>query len=518
MLSKIQFVLKSALPLTLLSSPLLLAAAQPTDSETYGVYCNDATPTDDQSQSSAQFVSNSTSSSTSNQTASEADGLWRDSFERLGDRAATVLQLLMASPYADSQNSQAAASRSERLENSPSTEFDQSNCLAAKSEPAQTAHAKQSTAPEVQPSRQFPSPPLAELPDLSGSPSFESPDEPAESVEPPVLEPTTVEPTTVEPTAVEPEIAESPAAESPATELPATEPLTPNPEDAELPAVESLPIDPAVSESPTVESPSAGPPAVGSPPAESPPAAPTAPELLPLEPAVVDSPAALPAAIPPAVVPAAESPDSLPSTVQPPAVTTPPVTTQPPVEEPLEAPLDQIPSLDPNNFTPTTEEPALPDSSVVSTLASRPDGNYRYLSGAAEFRPYSDEELQQQGGSIFVLKKEGNTITGTLLPRIGQPGMCVTGALSGNTVTGAAYPLIAPSSSGGSAGSSQGSSAGTETLQPYGNGALVVSRPTRTESNGLYYAEAVLDLSNFSMIYAGVGLPPTSCSVASTAK
>ena len=49
-----------------------------------------------------------------------------------------------------------------------------------------------------------------------------------------------------------------------------------------------------------------------------------------------------------------------------------------------------------------------------------------------------------------------------------------------------------------------------ENYEPYRNGALKIRR-TRTEGNRLYYAGALLDLTEFTPINAGSSLPPNSC-------
>jgi hypothetical protein len=147
---------------------------------------------------------------------------------------------------------------------------------------------------------------------------------------------------------------------------------------------------------------------------------------------------------------------------------------------------------------------------VIPTLESLPDGNYRYLAGEVEARAYSDEEVRSHGGSVFILKKQGNTVTGNLLPRLGLPGICVTGTVSGDIITGAAYPYDTTDSLQDSARDLG------ETFEPYGSGALQIRRTTRPAEGGLYYAGAVLDLAGFSRINAGSTRPPEGCSVGRT--
>ena len=171
---------------------------------------------------------------------------------------------------------------------------------------------------------------------------------------------------------------------------------------------------------------------------------------------------------------------------------------------------DTLPTAqDPSTYTGPNFEPTPFDGTVIRTLADMPDGNYRYIAGAAEERAYSNEELQQRGGSVFVLKKVGDTVTGDLLPRIGLPGVCVTGTVSGNVITGAAYPYDTTDTLQDSARQIG------ENYEPHGSGALKIRR-TQTDGNRLYYAGALLDLSSFTPINAGSSLPPTNCQVGRT--
>lgn len=230
------------------------------------------------------------------------------------------------------------------------------------------------------------------------------------------------------------------------------------------------------------------------------------PDLLP----VLGAPPARP--MPAPVSPPTTAPVSLP-TVRPlprpnPAPIIPPVRSSPvprPVPPTPSAPPSGFPqtrpsSVDPTNVTPTTVNPTPFDGSTIQTLASRPDGNYRYVSGNVESRSYTDAEIQQRGSAVFMLKKDGNRVTGDLLPGIGLPGICVTGIVSGNTISGTAYPHSAADS-------------------PYGSSGALKVKQSRTvtagEQTSRYYASAILDLSNFSMINAGASLPPETCRIES---
>ena len=409
MLSKVPPALKLALPFTLLASPLLLAAAQPVDLETYGIYCNDPSTTALQPNASAANASDRTSHSASNtqSNAASMEAVVRSQRQPSlfsSDRWPAALRLLLSNPYAQSPASHPQ----------PSAAPADSNCLAVKGKPSASSAVKHSSSSQfpLSSGHQLAQAP-GELPDLSGPAPTQAP-----ATKPPAAETPAIEP-------------EPPAAETP-TKLPAVEPPTTRP----------LP--------------------------------PSAPSIL----QPIAEPVPLPTATPAA-----------------------------PPDLPL---LSQPPSVDPNNITPTTVNPTPFDGKTIKTLAALSDGNYRYLSGQADDRVYTNEELQQRGGSVFVFKKEGNIVTGNLLPRIGLPGICVTGIASGDTVSGEAYP-------DGSVNTVQQSDRNTGNSEQQGNEALQTSQPSRTASGGLYYAGAVLDLSNFSMINAGSSLPPTSCNIGRTA-
>lgn len=167
------------------------------------------------------------------------------------------------------------------------------------------------------------------------------------------------------------------------------------------------------------------------------------------------------------------------------------------------------PTVNPTNVTPAAGSPTPFDGSVVVTLESLPDGNYRYIAGESEQTVYTNEELLARGGSLFLLSKTGDTVTGDLMPRFGLPGICVTGTVSGDTVTGAAYPYDTTDTLQDSAREIG------ETYEPHASGALQIRR-TRTDNRGLYYAGALMDVSNFTLINAGSSLPPISCTVGRT--
>lgn len=73
------------------------------------------------------------------------------------------------------------------------------------------------------------------------------------------------------------------------------------------------------------------------------------------------------------------------------------------------------------------------------TLAALPDGNYRMTTAEYPNRIVSDEELLASGGYLFVFRKLGNTVTGNFGHIDHEEGACITGTVSGNTITGQAY-------------------------------------------------------------------------------
>ena len=164
---------------------------------------------------------------------------------------------------------------------------------------------------------------------------------------------------------------------------------------------------------------------------------------------------------------------------------------------------------DPSNFTPTVAAPTPFDGSVPITLATLPDGNYRFLEGDAENRAYTDEELAQRGDAVFLARKEGASVVGTLFSPFGQAGVCVTGQVSGNAVIGASYSAEAAETEAAETVADAVSTSASEGVAPMSQiervGEAVISE------------QAVLDLSEFSIINAGTMLPPVSCEVTEAA-
>jgi hypothetical protein len=433
---RIPSVLSSALPLTLLVSPLLLGAAQPSaqpsNGQRTGVVCNlDGQVVityggDGAGENSAiaQPVSNQ------NAAAEQAPSIF--SVEGL----AAALRLLRANPYANGS--------AEGLESTPSAMTPDLECLASTTL-VSAMPVKALPAADLPPEPGYKLAQLVgEIPDLSGSPTPAAP--------------TPAAPTPTTPAANPP--AASPSAADDSSAEPAAEPA-------------AAPVEPPASS----DEPSMEPPATAAP-ASPAPASPTS-DSLPEAPATPAAPVAPVAPIAPAVP--APAPTLSPNSALP-------------------------PDSDPGNYTPANPDPTPFDGSVVLTLATLPDGNYRYVAGAAEQRTYTEAELQQRGTALFVFRKEGTTVTGRLWPNPSTPAAsyCVTGTVSENSLSGAAYGATATEKE-------------TAPSEPVAIAALQLSPSAQTESGDLYYATAVLDLSGFSMINVGPILPPASCGAVTAA-
>ncbi|MEO1394057.1 MAG: hypothetical protein AAFV90_14210 [Cyanobacteria bacterium J06634_5] len=445
---------KSALPIALATSPLLLAAAQPPVLESISATCSleatTQTPANDGISAvypgEAQAVQNDVVvQPIANPDQALATSVWEMSAiadapdaTDAPNRWETALRLLLNNPYFSNQDADAPAS----------TPLEATHCITQKT-PSSVAMASQAIAKSAA-----------------------------------VTSGTKALPSATEWGATPKEDAEESVLEAPAEDEAVDETFAPVP-DLGAPAVEPAPVaapvaEPAVEEAVTEE---------------------TAAEETVTEEAVTEEAAeaetveedAEPAAVSDTEASDPEASDAEPSNS---------------VESADDVPQNEE-TANPYNFTPTSESATPFDGSVVRTLEALPDGNYRYLAGAAEERAYTNEELRERGGSLFLLTKEGDTVTGDLLPRFGLPGICVTGTVEGNTVTGAAYPYDTTDRLQDSARQIG------ETYEPHGSGALLIRR-TRTEGNGLYYAGAKLDLSGYTFINSGSSLPPESCTIGQT--
>ncbi|MBX2864278.1 MAG: hypothetical protein KTR27_12070 [Leptolyngbyaceae cyanobacterium MAG.088] len=163
------------------------------------------------------------------------------------------------------------------------------------------------------------------------------------------------------------------------------------------------------------------------------------------------------------------------------------------------APRAELPDLSGN--PPPQNAPRPPvntPSTFYGTIAGLANGNYRYVSGPADNRGYSDQELLSRGGVLFVFRKTGDEIIGSYSYVDGE-SICVRGRVSGNTVSGQAYPFN---------GVAQDLDEG---FQSWGPAPFLRVRRTLGEEGNQYYGSATLELNDFSKINAGSSLPPSSC-------
>lgn len=161
------------------------------------------------------------------------------------------------------------------------------------------------------------------------------------------------------------------------------------------------------------------------------------------------------------------------------------------------APRADLPDLGaPVPNRPATEAPSTP-ATFYGTIAGLPDGNYRYISGPADDRFYSDQELVSRGGVLFVFRKTGDELIGSYSYIDGESA-CVVGRVSGNTVTGQVYPdgVVRDLA---------------EEFAFWGPATFLRVRRTQSNEGARYYGSAVLELNDFSKINAGSSLPPSNC-------
>ncbi|WP_141242136.1 hypothetical protein [Leptolyngbya sp. BC1307] len=128
------------------------------------------------------------------------------------------------------------------------------------------------------------------------------------------------------------------------------------------------------------------------------------------------------------------------------------------------------------------------------TLADLPDGNYRMTTAEYPNRIVSDEELLASGGYLFVFQKAGNSVTGNFGHIDHEEGACITGTVSGNTITGQAYTDDRPTTIEG------------QTYLDPGGHLLLGEKATNVRYDG-----SVMNVTGLSRINAGTRLPVTDC-------
>jgi hypothetical protein len=136
-------------------------------------------------------------------------------------------------------------------------------------------------------------------------------------------------------------------------------------------------------------------------------------------------------------------------------------------------------------------------SPTGSTVATLPNGSYRFWNGKAS-GTISDDQLLKQGGVLFLLNKQGNQIVGTF-GQIDNAGSCVKGTVNGNTFTGIAIPYEP---------SPDPASRSNTSFDP--SGFLKLGRWKKV-GNQNQYENSTLDLSRLNRINLGPRKPSSSC-------
>jgi hypothetical protein len=140
-----------------------------------------------------------------------------------------------------------------------------------------------------------------------------------------------------------------------------------------------------------------------------------------------------------------------------------------------------------------------PSPSPTALVSNLPNGNYRYWTGRPSGAIVSDEELLQNGGILFVFRKQGNQITGGY-GQIDNVGICLSGQINKNTLTGIAVEQ----------GDASVISTGDRFVSWDAAGLLRVRRGSKT-GNRIQYNGAIVDLGSFNQINAGSREPVTRC-------
>lgn len=145
-----------------------------------------------------------------------------------------------------------------------------------------------------------------------------------------------------------------------------------------------------------------------------------------------------------------------------------------------------------NGFGPVND--TLTCQTAGPTLADLPDGNYRMTTAEYPNRIVSDEELLASGGYLFVFQKVGDRVTGNFGHIDHEEGACITGTVSGNTITGQAYTDDRPTTFEG---------------QPYFDPGRYLQLGEK--ATDVRYDGSVMNVTGLSRINAGTRLPVTDC-------
>lgn len=150
----------------------------------------------------------------------------------------------------------------------------------------------------------------------------------------------------------------------------------------------------------------------------------------------------------------------------------------------------------PTTGSPMSGSPMSGSPTAAATIASLPDGVYRFWSGRSTNAVMSGEELLRQGGMLFLFRKTGDRVAGSF-SEVGAEAICVTGQVSGNTIAGRALSFNGTLSNRG------------ETFTSWGGSGTLQVRRARGTGNQSRYESALLNLNGFNRINAGDRLPPT---------
>ncbi len=143
-----------------------------------------------------------------------------------------------------------------------------------------------------------------------------------------------------------------------------------------------------------------------------------------------------------------------------------------------------------------------------STVASLPDGNYRYVSAKFPSFAVSDDELLKAGGYELRVRKTGNKLTGILGQIDSGNTICISGEVSGNTVAGRAVEVSEPPFNTKDTIKSAGEEFAAWDLV---GGSILKVRRGKKVGNKIQYASALLNLSGLNRINTGTRVAPASC-------
>ncbi|MDY7020445.1 MAG: hypothetical protein SWJ54_03660 [Cyanobacteriota bacterium] len=141
-------------------------------------------------------------------------------------------------------------------------------------------------------------------------------------------------------------------------------------------------------------------------------------------------------------------------------------------------------------------------SHYLPTIASLPDGNYRYVT--ANHTAMTDTELAQTDALIFLFRKNGNQIIGQLSIANGSRKICISGEVNVNTITGQAVELFE------NLEEVEAKNSAEEFTNWDVTGSLRVRRSIR-EGNKVTYKSAILDLNGYNHMNTGTEQPPMRC-------